>query len=82
MTIPEPEELHADLCELFADLLGVETVSVHEDFFDIGGHSLLAAELVGRVRAEYGVELRLRTFFFGPTVAQLAETIRGQGPRA
>jgi acyl carrier protein len=58
-----------DICR---GLLRVQEIGVHDDLFELGAHSLLATQIISRVRVKLHAELELRDFFDHPTVAQLA----------
>ncbi len=60
------------LANIIAEVLGIPRVSVDDDFFALGGHSLLGAQVVARVRAEFDVEMQLLDVFDAPTVAELS----------
>ncbi|HKI01152.1 MAG TPA: non-ribosomal peptide synthetase, partial [Thermoanaerobaculia bacterium] len=74
--VPPRDEVEAALAELYTELLGVERVSVRDGFFDLGGHSMVAVRLLGRVRSALGVELPLASLLAGGSVEALAAAVR------
>jgi amino acid adenylation domain-containing protein len=70
------EPVESFLAELWGAMFGVEQVGIHDDFFEIGGHSLIAGELLARVQQEFDIGLPARAFYLHPTVAGLAEAVR------
>lgn len=63
------------LAQIWRELLGLEEVGVTDNFFEYGGHSLLAIQLVSRVRSTFQLDLPLHSFFDAPTVRDLAALI-------
>ncbi|WP_152364925.1 non-ribosomal peptide synthetase [Microlunatus speluncae] len=57
---------------VWAEVLGIEEVGVDDDFFDLGGHSLLVMAVVARLRERLGVDVRVQDVFSYPTIAGLA----------
>ncbi len=68
-------DAESTLAKIFAEVLGLERISVIESVFDVGGNSLLAARIVARVCDELGVDLNLRDLFEAPTVRGFAERV-------
>jgi NAD(P)-dependent dehydrogenase (short-subunit alcohol dehydrogenase family)/acyl carrier protein len=68
-------EVEQVIAGIWADLLGVEQVGINDNFFDLGGHSLLGTQLLSRLQQKFQVEIPLRTLFETQTVAGLAEII-------
>jgi hypothetical protein len=66
------------LAPAFAAALGLEDLDVEADFFDSGGHSLLAVHLLSRIQAEAGLSIPIVVFFEHPSVARLAAWIDAQ----
>lgn len=63
------------LADAWAEVLGVPRVGVHDNFIELGGHSLMAAQLVNRLGQRLGVDIPLAELFARPTVAALAELV-------
>jgi acyl transferase domain-containing protein/thioesterase domain-containing protein len=64
------------LAEVWQELLGVERVGTHDDFFELGGQSLIAVRLFNRIKKHYKLEFGLAVLFEAPTIAACAAMIR------
>lgn len=77
--VPPRDETEVELAKLCAAVLGIEQIGIHDSFFDLGGNSLLATQLIFQVRNHYQVQIPLRLVFGQPTVAGLARIVRRGG---
>jgi amino acid adenylation domain-containing protein len=88
--LPVPEQRHSEpetafvtpqtpiekeLADIWSEVLNIEQVGIYDNFFDIGGHSLIATQLMSRVQTRLDVEIPLRELFASPTIKELAETL-------
>jgi amino acid adenylation domain-containing protein len=64
-----------EVAEIWAEVLGIDRVGIHDNFFDLGGHSLSATRIVTRVIDKFQFELPLQVLFDSPTVEKMAAVI-------
>jgi thioesterase domain-containing protein len=70
--------LESQLVALWETLLGTVPIGIHDDFFALGGHSLLGAGMIAKVHDTLGADLPLRALFEAPTIAQFAKSIEAR----
>jgi acyl-CoA synthetase (AMP-forming)/AMP-acid ligase II/acyl carrier protein len=63
------------LAKILCSLLNISEVSVNDNFFLLGGHSLLGTQLIAKIRSAFGVDMALRTLFDAPSIAELSSEI-------
>jgi amino acid adenylation domain-containing protein len=78
--VPPRTALERALAQIWCDVLQRAEIGIHDDFFALGGHSLLVTQVVGRVRKQLRIDLPLRLFFEAPTIALLAALIEPLQP--
>jgi acyl carrier protein len=69
-------QLEAQLADMWCQVLGLSRVGRDDNFFEIGGHSLFATQIVSRIRGQYQVALPIRELMDAPTVAGLAKAVQ------
>lgn len=70
--VPPRTPVEKELAKMWAGVLGAERIGINDNFFDLGGHSLMATQLNSKIREIYQVDVSLRDFFEAPTIASLA----------
>lgn len=75
---PPRTEIEKTLAQIWSEVLGVDKIGINDNFFQLGGHSLLGIRMIGKLRNEFGVEMHVRQIFTTPTIAQLAEAVLQQ----
>jgi acyl carrier protein len=73
--VPPATETEKELARIWVDVLGVDRIGIHDNFFDLGGHSLMVIQLMSRVRKSFQVELPLRDVFAAPTIKEIGEML-------
>jgi phthiocerol/phenolphthiocerol synthesis type-I polyketide synthase E len=74
-----PSEIESRIGAIWTELLGVEAIDVDDDFFALGGHSLMATRIIARIEEQFGARLSLRDLFEGPSIRRLAAKVVAQG---
>ncbi|HEX6288816.1 MAG TPA: amino acid adenylation domain-containing protein [Herpetosiphonaceae bacterium] len=74
--VPPRDTLEEQLVRIWESILDVRPIGVHDNFFDIGGHSILAVRLVAQIQQQFGQSLPLTTLFQGATIEHLAQVLR------
>ncbi len=74
--VPPRDDLEKRLVELWQEVLNVPQIGIHDDFFLLGGSSLLVTQVVARLTSDMDIDLPVRDFFANPTVATSARHLR------
>ncbi|MGU3437529.1 amino acid adenylation domain-containing protein [Actinomycetes bacterium M1A6_2h] len=74
-SVPPRTDVERQIADTVAEVLGVPQPGVHDSFFEIGGNSLLATQVVSRLSSDLGTEVSIRDLFEAPSVAALAERV-------
>jgi len=68
-------QVEETIAEVWGQVLSLERVSIHDNFFEVGGHSLLAAHVVTRLQQSFKLDISIRAMFDAPTVAGLSDVV-------
>ena len=75
---PMTDAVSRQLSEFWQDILGVSSVTLEDNYFDLGGDSSLAVQLFARIERTFQVQLPLATLYEAPTLGELARIVRGE----
>jgi NAD(P)-dependent dehydrogenase (short-subunit alcohol dehydrogenase family)/acyl carrier protein len=68
-------EIQQAIARLWEEFLGIEGIGIHDNFFALGGHSLVGTQLILRIRQQFGIHLPMAALFESPTIAELASMV-------
>jgi amino acid adenylation domain-containing protein len=74
--VPPRSEAEQKIAAIWEEILGIDKVGVHDNFFDLGGNSLIGLKVISRVKAEFQADISAVTLFEGPTVSALARLVQ------
>jgi amino acid adenylation domain-containing protein len=78
---PPRTAVEATIADIWREVMGQDTIDIHEHFYDLGGESLQALRIMARVRKTFGVDLDLQSLLDAPTVAEMAHTVAALGAK-
>ncbi|MGH7835363.1 MAG: non-ribosomal peptide synthetase, partial [Candidatus Binatia bacterium] len=78
---PAASNVEQKLVQIWEEVLDIRPIGIHDNFFDLGGHSLAATRVVSNVLKNFQLELSLQSLFQSPTVAQMASVITENQPK-
>ncbi|NOS87517.1 MAG: amino acid adenylation domain-containing protein [Methylococcaceae bacterium] len=73
------DEAEEAVARIWCEVLGISTPSIYDNFFDLGGHSLSAVQVTGRIKAAFGIAVPVKTLFEAPTIAGLVDKLADFG---
>lgn len=76
--VPPRTPTEETLARIWSEVLEVEQVGIHDNFFTLGGHSLLVTQVISRIREAFNVDISIQTFFQSPNVADLSIAVTEQ----
>jgi NAD(P)-dependent dehydrogenase (short-subunit alcohol dehydrogenase family)/acyl carrier protein len=79
--VPPSNQLEEKIARIWQDLLGIEQLGIHDNFFDLGGNSLIALKVISHLKKELRIEIPIVSLFEGPTVKALAQVISQPGQK-
>lgn len=75
-------QVEKEICTTWQKLLGIKKIGIYDDFFDLGGNSLLGTQLIAQLRQQLKVELPIRVLFDDPTIAGVAKVVEKERSKA
>jgi amino acid adenylation domain-containing protein len=79
--VPPRDATEAAIADIWTDVFRRSPIGVEDNFFDLGGHSLMATQVISRIRSRFGIAIDIRVIFDQPTIRALATAVNGAGPQ-